>query len=74
MAVPPIDETLRKISEPDKELIAENKSVIDAFRSRFELKENPKVITHYWLSCTSAGNLCFVLYFSAIFLDWKSAV
>ncbi|XP_004306918.1 PREDICTED: ATP-dependent DNA helicase 2 subunit KU80 [Fragaria vesca subsp. vesca] len=42
-AVPPIDETLRKISEPDKELIAANKSVIDAFRSRFEVKENPKL-------------------------------
>ncbi|KAJ4830539.1 hypothetical protein Tsubulata_032098 [Turnera subulata] len=42
-AVPPLDETLKKVTEPDPELLSENKSVIDAFRRRFELKENPKL-------------------------------
>ncbi|KAM1252435.1 hypothetical protein ACFX13_041280 [Malus domestica] len=41
--VPPLDETLRTITEPDKELISQNKSIIDVFHSRFELKENPKL-------------------------------
>uniref|UniRef100_A0A2N9EDU9 ATP-dependent DNA helicase 2 subunit KU80 n=1 Tax=Fagus sylvatica TaxID=28930 RepID=A0A2N9EDU9_FAGSY len=42
-AVPPLDETLKKITEPDPELLSQNKSVIDAFRRSFELKENPKL-------------------------------
>ena len=42
-AVPPLDETLKKITEPDPELVSQNKSVIDAFRRIFELKEKPKV-------------------------------
>jgi len=42
-AVPPLDETLKKITEPDPELLSQNKSVIDAFRRIFELKEKPKV-------------------------------
>ncbi|KAL2553001.1 ATP-dependent DNA helicase 2 subunit KU80 [Forsythia ovata] len=42
-AVPPLDETLRKITEPDPELISQNKVVIDEFRRCFELKENPKL-------------------------------
>ncbi|KAK9273866.1 hypothetical protein L1049_018678 [Liquidambar formosana] len=42
-AVPPLDGTLKKITEPDPELLSQNKSVIDAFRRRFELKENPKL-------------------------------
>ena len=67
-AVPPIDETLRQISEPDKELIAQNKSVIDAFRSRFELKENPKVITHYLVKLYLCRQFNVSYYtFSAIF-------
>ncbi|KAI9182708.1 hypothetical protein LWI28_028090 [Acer negundo] len=41
--VPPLDETLKKITEPDLELLAENKSIVDAFRRQFELKENPKL-------------------------------
>lgn len=45
-AVPPLDETLKKITEPDPELLSQNKSVIDAFRRSFELKENPKVISN----------------------------
>lgn len=43
-AVPPLDETLKKITEPDSELISQSKPVIDEFRRQFELKENPKVI------------------------------
>ncbi|XP_021748222.1 ATP-dependent DNA helicase 2 subunit KU80 [Chenopodium quinoa] len=39
-AVPPLDEALKKISEPDAELLSQNKSVIDEFRRCFELKEN----------------------------------
>lgn len=42
-AVPPLDETLRKITEPDVELLSRNKSIIEEFRRSFELKENPKV-------------------------------
>ncbi|KAJ7950986.1 ATP-dependent DNA helicase 2 subunit KU80 [Quillaja saponaria] len=42
-AVPPLDETLKKITEPDVELLGKNKSVIDSFRRCFELKENPKI-------------------------------
>ncbi|XVF26321.1 hypothetical protein REPUB_Repub14bG0006100 [Reevesia pubescens] len=42
-AVPPLDETLKSITEPDLELVSENKSVIDALRKHFELKENPKL-------------------------------
>ncbi|KAL0002666.1 hypothetical protein SO802_016447 [Lithocarpus litseifolius] len=42
-AVPPLDETLKKMTEPDPEVLSQNKSVIDAFRRNFELKENPKL-------------------------------
>ncbi|KAG8477368.1 hypothetical protein CXB51_030725 [Gossypium anomalum] len=42
-AVPPLDETLKKIIEPDPELVAENKSVFDALHTHFELKQNPKL-------------------------------
>ncbi|CAK9154517.1 unnamed protein product [Ilex paraguariensis] len=42
-AVPPLDETLKKITEPDPELLTQTKSVIDEFRRRFELKENLKL-------------------------------
>ncbi|PON67235.1 Ku [Parasponia andersonii] len=42
VAVPPLDETLRKITEPDPELISQNKLVLDEFRRAFELKVNPK--------------------------------
>lgn len=43
-AVPPLDKTLKKITEPDLELFSQNKSVIHAFCRSFEVKENPKVI------------------------------
>ncbi|KAL3616562.1 ATP-dependent DNA helicase II subunit 2 [Castilleja foliolosa] len=42
-AVPPIDETLKRITEPDPELISQNRAVIEEFRRCFELKENPKL-------------------------------
>nr|XP_023916236.1 ATP-dependent DNA helicase 2 subunit KU80 isoform X3 [Quercus suber] len=42
-AVPPLDETLKKMTEPDPEVLSQNKSVIDTFRRNFELKENPKL-------------------------------
>ncbi|XVF79891.1 hypothetical protein PTKIN_Ptkin15bG0027000 [Pterospermum kingtungense] len=42
-AVPPIDDTLKRITEPDPNLFSENKSVTDALRKHFELKENPKL-------------------------------
>ncbi|KAA3475356.1 ATP-dependent DNA helicase 2 subunit KU80-like [Gossypium australe] len=42
-AVPPLDETLKKIIEPDPELVAENKSVFGALHRHFELKQNPKL-------------------------------
>ncbi|CAA0842662.1 ATP-dependent DNA helicase 2 subunit KU80 [Striga hermonthica] len=42
-AVPPLDETLRRITEPDPELISQNEAVINEFRRCFEVKENPKL-------------------------------
>lgn len=42
-AVPPLDETLKKITEADPELLSHNNSALDEFRRAFELKENPKV-------------------------------
>ncbi|XP_028804678.1 ATP-dependent DNA helicase 2 subunit KU80 isoform X2 [Neltuma alba] len=41
-AVPPLDNTLKKITVPDADLLTQNKSVIDTLRMSFELKENPK--------------------------------
>ncbi|KAF9618590.1 hypothetical protein IFM89_002285 [Coptis chinensis] len=41
--VPPLDNTLKRITEPDPELLSQNKAVIDEFRKQFELKENPKL-------------------------------
>ncbi|KAF5189380.1 Atp-dependent dna helicase 2 subunit ku80 [Thalictrum thalictroides] len=41
--VPPLDNTLKRITEPDPELLLQNKSVIDDFCKQFELKENPKI-------------------------------
>ncbi|TKY63746.1 ATP-dependent DNA helicase 2 subunit KU80 [Spatholobus suberectus] len=40
-AVPPLDDTLKKITEPDADLLLQNKSVIDSFCRSFELKGNP---------------------------------
>ncbi|XP_076945842.1 ATP-dependent DNA helicase 2 subunit KU80-like [Bidens hawaiensis] len=42
-AVPPLDESLKRITEPDPEVVSKNKLVIDDFRRHFELKENPKL-------------------------------
>ncbi|KAF5466965.1 hypothetical protein F2P56_016842 [Juglans regia] len=42
-AIPPLDETLKRITEPNPELFSLNKSAIDAFRRSFELKDNPKL-------------------------------
>ncbi|CAM8926500.1 unnamed protein product [Rhodiola kirilowii] len=41
--VPPLDATLKKITEPDQEILSENQKAIDGFRKHFELKENPKL-------------------------------
>ncbi|CAJ1949838.1 unnamed protein product [Sphenostylis stenocarpa] len=41
VAVPPIDDTLKKITEPDADLLLQNKSVIESFCRSFELKGNP---------------------------------
>jgi ATP-dependent DNA helicase 2 subunit 2 len=42
-SVPPLDETLKKITEPDHELLSQIKPVIDEFRKQFEVKDNPKL-------------------------------
>ncbi|KAK9758053.1 hypothetical protein RND81_01G203500 [Saponaria officinalis] len=42
-AVPPLDEALKMITEPNPEFVSHNKSVIDEFRKHFEVKENPKI-------------------------------
>ncbi|KAG5029178.1 hypothetical protein AAZX31_05G115500 [Glycine max] len=41
VAVPPLDGTLKKITEPDTDLLLQNKSEIDSFCRSFELKGNP---------------------------------
>ncbi|KAF5953009.1 hypothetical protein HYC85_010953 [Camellia sinensis] len=41
--VPPLDETLKRITRPDPEVLSRCKFVIDEFRRCFELKENPKL-------------------------------
>lgn len=64
-AVPPLDETLRKIIEPDPEVLSQNKSVIDEFRRSFEVKENPKVL----LSKLNHFLLCFQFTDRQWFLD-----
>ncbi|RZB54546.1 ATP-dependent DNA helicase 2 subunit KU80, partial [Glycine soja] len=44
-AVPPVDNTLKKITEPDHaDLLLRKKSAIDSFCSSFELKGNPLVM------------------------------
>lgn len=40
-AVPLLDDTLKKITEPDADLFSQNKSAIDTFCTSFELKGNP---------------------------------
>lgn len=40
--VPPLDRSLKRITEPDPQLLSKYKPAIDNFRSQFELKENPK--------------------------------
>lgn len=42
-ALPPMDETFKRIMEQDPELSSNNKFIMDAFRGSFEVKENPKV-------------------------------
>ncbi|XP_042501367.1 ATP-dependent DNA helicase 2 subunit KU80 isoform X1 [Macadamia integrifolia] len=42
-AVPPLDNTLKRITEPDPELLSQNKSVVDELCKQFKLKENPKI-------------------------------
>ncbi|KAM7260780.1 hypothetical protein ACFE04_026255 [Oxalis oulophora] len=41
-ALPPLDHSLKMITEPEPQLISNNKSTIDAFRGQFYLKENIK--------------------------------
>lgn len=41
--MPPLDETLKTITEADPDLLSEKKNVMDAFYKSFELKENPRV-------------------------------
>ncbi|XP_020219252.1 ATP-dependent DNA helicase 2 subunit KU80 isoform X1 [Cajanus cajan] len=40
-AVPPLDDTLKKITEPDGDLLLQNRAVIGSFCRSFELKGNP---------------------------------
>ncbi|KAL9430024.1 hypothetical protein AB3S75_025414 [Citrus x aurantiifolia] len=42
-APPPLDNSLKKITEPDPTLLAESQSAIDAFCGQFVIKENPKL-------------------------------
>ncbi|KAL9385590.1 hypothetical protein Peur_022600 [Populus x canadensis] len=42
-AVPPLDETLKTITEADPDLLSEKKNAVDAFYKSFELKENPRL-------------------------------
>ncbi|KAM0945487.1 putative DNA helicase [Dioscorea sansibarensis] len=40
--VPPLDRTLKRITEPENDFLFKRKFAIDDFHSHFELKENPK--------------------------------
>ncbi|CAL5211059.1 unnamed protein product [Lathyrus oleraceus] len=40
-AVPPLDYTLRKITEPETDLVLQNQAVIDSFRRSFDQQGNP---------------------------------
>lgn len=42
-APPPLDDSLKKITEPDPARLAESQSAINAFRGQFVIKENPKL-------------------------------
>jgi ATP-dependent DNA helicase 2 subunit 2 len=42
-ALPPVDEVFKKIMEQDQELTSNKKSIMDAVRGSFEVKENPKL-------------------------------
>lgn len=42
-AVPPVDRTLKRITEPDPQLLQENRHVINAFLESFQVKENPRL-------------------------------
>ncbi|XP_021614080.1 ATP-dependent DNA helicase 2 subunit KU80 isoform X2 [Manihot esculenta] len=42
-AVPSLDRTLKRITEPDPQLFSESKSVIESFCQSFEVKKNPKL-------------------------------
>ncbi|KAB2002771.1 hypothetical protein ES319_D11G088500v1 [Gossypium barbadense] len=55
-AVPPLDETLKNIVEPDPELVAENKSVFDALHRHFELRQNPKKSSRQWYQEKQSGS------------------
>ncbi|XWS32324.1 hypothetical protein CRYUN_Cryun23aG0149700 [Craigia yunnanensis] len=55
-AVPPLDETLKRITEPDLGLFSENKSIIDAMCKHFELKENPKKSARWLLREKPSGS------------------
>lgn len=52
-ALPPVDEAFKKIMEQDQELSSSNKSIMDAVRGSFEVKENPKVcfVPHESVNC-----------------------
>ncbi|XP_065880754.1 ATP-dependent DNA helicase 2 subunit KU80-like [Euphorbia lathyris] len=39
----PLDRTLKKITEPDPQLLRENNGVIDTFLKNFAVKENPRL-------------------------------
>jgi len=43
VAVPSVDDTLKKITELDTHLLLQNKSVINSFCRSFDLKGNPMV-------------------------------
>ncbi|KAL1214123.1 ATP-dependent DNA helicase 2 subunit KU80 [Cardamine amara subsp. amara] len=43
VALPQMDEAFKRVMEQDPELYSNNKSIMDAFRGSFEVKENPKL-------------------------------
>lgn len=61
--LPPVDKTLRRITEPDPELVNQNRLVFEEFHRSFELKDNPKVIFTHSSHCNS---IFLVLYLFAV--------
>lgn len=61
VALPPMDKAFQKIIEQDPELSSNNKSIMDAFRGSFEVKENPKVCSPELSAFSKGPEVAFLI-------------